>query len=45
MKLKAVLTIAAIYQAIIGLGMILRDVLRKKPESKKQAKKRKSAHE
>jgi len=30
---------------VIGFGMILRDVLRTKPESKKQAKKRKSDHE
>ena len=30
---------------LIGFGMILRDVLRKKPESRKQLKKRKSEHE
>ena len=30
---------------VIGFGMILRDVLRTKPESKKQAKKRKGDHE
>ncbi len=30
---------------LIGFGMILRDVLRKKPEPKKRVKKRKSDHE
>ena len=30
---------------IVGIGMILRDVFRKQPESKKQLKKRKNVHE
>jgi hypothetical protein len=30
---------------VVGIGMILWDVLRAKPESRKQLKKRKSAHE
>jgi hypothetical protein len=37
--------LVSVLALLIGLGMILRDVLRKKPESKKQAKRRKNAHE
>jgi hypothetical protein len=33
--------LVSVLALVVGLGMILRDVLRKKPESRKQAKKRK----
>ncbi|OAI53903.1 hypothetical protein AYO47_04080 [Planctomyces sp. SCGC AG-212-M04] len=37
-------SIATLLFVVVGFGMILWDVLRKKPESKKQAKKRKNEH-